>query len=1072
MKAKAARLQEEVTALQPSILSLQLPASTSYHGGGTAAPGTKDSAVLASRTTAVRVPCPLRRVCSHYYFPSRAEASPAAIRTGPNDGSKKARRAKRGQQNGQSRSTAKKTKLQAGLLLRDMRGGMAGMDDRSGGVVPWTFEQIFELLESTNLRSPAALLCQVEGLLLRGTGATSVDGFLVDRWFNKLLHFVAVDEGDSENEEAGGSGEEGHKGGGADGRSQSQQHRKAVFDTEAECNIGDGVLGVAAMTGRKLRVRDCRTKQGWRPENPAYSTRHASGSLVCWPVQRRTHHTEAAPAKEPHPVAQLEDVEVDADCKDEPPGAMESTPGVLAVLQLYCAEGELSPEALEILQSVGRLLAPLLEEAQDHTEEIVRRRSAEALLSLSRIVPRQVGLITMIDEIVRLTKRLTGAESVSFFFVDHEAHELWAAESANLGEERFKIGEGICGHAAATGGTVNVIDSYSDERFDRRWDDRPGSVAKSVLCVPIPPPDHTYSLRKAGAAPSRKACGTESRVPVDAFSSQQGVPPSSSSSSSTMKGHEHQASESVGRAGQPTPRGSRHQSSKTPARPLAVLKVADKRSKGIFNEHEEHALVRLCAGVESLLRSKAAEVSLLCSGMTERSLIRNSNHRGGAGGAWSNHARVESTIMRLYSEASFPADAVSLRRRYSTRSVVEGRLRALSDSINDSFVDLAKKNGGSPEGNAYGSGCGTPAVDDNVGRVHPTLSEEWKLLDLSMSLFEVGSEQLLSLVARFFRNMELTDIFQISEQKMWNFVRAVDERYQPNAFHNIIHAVSVTHVSFTIVKTTEISSLLRPLDKLALLVAAFCHDIDHPGNNNAYEVNSVSPLALQYADSSVLERHHVFVTYQVLLHEGGGNNIFSGLSRAQFRDARHTIVQAILDQRTDLSSPRPFFTGACTRLPASSHFDCDVLDRPLALEWGRRILEEFRLQARLEANTGLPRTTVASGDMETTIKGQHFFAVKIVKPLWEPFVALFPKLKPLLESLNGNCEYYRQEGLRLERMRLSATPDSSSPRREDREGHDNKGSDGSGNNGGSGGGGGACGDDDQVDPPRRNGRRL
>lgn len=34
-------------------------------------------------------------------------------------------------------------------------------------------------------------------------------------------------------------------------------------------------------------------------------------------------------------------------------------------------------------------------------------------------------------------------------------------------------------------------------------------------------------------------------------------------------------------------------------------------------------------------------------------------------------------------------------------------------------------------------------------------------------------------------------------------------------------------------------------------------------NNNAYEVNSLSPLALQYGDSSVLERHHVFVTFQV-----------------------------------------------------------------------------------------------------------------------------------------------------------------------------------------------------------------
>ena len=57
----------------------------------------------------------------------------------------------------------------------------------------------------------------------------------------------------------------------------------------------------------------------------------------------------------------------------------------------------------------------------------------------------------------------------------------------------------------------------------------------------------------------------------------------------------------------------------------------------------------------------------------------------------------------------------------------------------------------------------------------------------------------------------------------------MEEKYHPNPFHNLTHAVSVTHAAFTIVSTTQISSLLRPLDKLALLVAAFCHDVDHPG---------------------------------------------------------------------------------------------------------------------------------------------------------------------------------------------------------------------------------------------------
>lgn len=54
-----------------------------------------------------------------------------------------------------------------------------------------------------------------------------------------------------------------------------------------------------------------------------------------------------------------------------------------------------------------------------------------------------------------------------------------------------------------------------------------------------------------------------------------------------------------------------------------------------------------------------------------------------------------------------------------------------------------------------------------------------------------------------------------------------------------------------------------------------------------------------------------------------------------------------------------------------------MLDTRLALEWGRRILEEFRIQADNEVKAGLPLTTLASGDLETTMKGQHFFAAKV-----------------------------------------------------------------------------------------------
>lgn len=372
-----------------------------------------------------------------------------------------------------------------------------------------SFHQILDLLESTAadapIISPAAVLLRVESLLLQATGATSVDAFLVDRWFKKLLHFSAATEREGGGSEgAGGATEgassrsrtDGEDGGAEGGQDQSPRH-ETMFHTRAVCDIGVGVAGAAAMTGRKLRIRDCGAqRKGRRPKSPACSKHHDNGSLICWPVRGRASPREAATAsggclsgaEALPPLAQLEDVDVDADHGCYGTAAAEESDseggdGVLAVLQIYSAEGVLSAEAVGVLHTVGRLLVPLLTEALARDEEYVRRRSTEAMLSLSSVVPREMGLIAMIEEVVRVAQVLTEAERVCFFFVDDAADELWVAKSVDFDGAKIKIGEGLCGHAAATGGTVNVIDSYQDSRFDRQWDKQTGFVTKRCACA-------------------------------------------------------------------------------------------------------------------------------------------------------------------------------------------------------------------------------------------------------------------------------------------------------------------------------------------------------------------------------------------------------------------------------------------------------------------------------------------------------------------------------------------------------------------------------------------------------------
>ncbi len=63
---------------------------------------------------------------------------------------------------------------------------------------------------------------------------------------------------------------------------------------------------------------------------------------------------------------------------------------------------------------------------------------------------------------------------------------------------------------------------------------------------------------------------------------------------------------------------------------------------------------------------------------------------------------------------------------------------------------------------------------------------------------------------------------------------------------------------FCLVVQTAVTDMLEPLDRLALIVAAFCHDIDHPGHNNAFEVRRAPVVPL----SSFL--------YTGAVDEGGG----------------------------------------------------------------------------------------------------------------------------------------------------------------------------------------------------------
>ena len=77
-----------------------------------------------------------------------------------------------------------------------------------------------------------------------------------------------------------------------------------------------------------------------------------------------------------------------------------------------------------------------------------------------------------------------------------------------------------------------------------------------------------------------------------------------------------------------------------------------------------------------------------------------------------------------------------------------------------------------------------------------------------------------------------------------------------------------------------------------LLTSAICHDLDHPGYNNAYQINARTELAIRYNDISPLENHHCAVAFQIL--NNPSCNIFANVTDDTYRQIRNGMVKLIL----------------------------------------------------------------------------------------------------------------------------------------------------------------------------------
>ena len=68
----------------------------------------------------------------------------------------------------------------------------------------------------------------------------------------------------------------------------------------------------------------------------------------------------------------------------------------------------------------------------------------------------------------------------------------------------------------------------------------------------------------------------------------------------------------------------------------------------------------------------------------------------------------------------------------------------------------------------------------------------------------------------------------------------VRKGYRDPPYHNWVHAFSVTHFMFILITKLQLRErgVLSDLQVIALVVSALCHDLDHRGTTNSFQVRN------------------------------------------------------------------------------------------------------------------------------------------------------------------------------------------------------------------------------------------
>nr|KAJ3419872.1 hypothetical protein HK105_006404 [Polyrhizophydium stewartii] len=235
--------------------------------------------------------------------------------------------------------------------------------------------------------------------------------------------------------------------------------------------------------------------------------------------------------------------------------------------------------------------------------------------------------------------------------------------------------------------------------------------------------------------------------------------------------------------------------------------------------------------------------------------------------------------------------------------------------------------------------------------------------------WQFDDNELIALFELLFEEMNLMTEFDIKPATLRKFLHVVRENYNNNMYG--------------IINVTELINKLKPVEKLVLTVACIGHDLDHPGYNNAYQINACLFNILKRDDC----------------------NILGSLSESVYREVRKNVIRCIMS--TDMVRHGEIL-GQFKKAAEAFNYD-DPEHRILAKPWVNCLLEEFFSQSDREKAEGLPTAPFMDREKVTKASAQIGFIGYVMIPLYELVGKVLPNMEEhVITPIKDSLAYYKE----------------------------------------------------------------